>query len=161
MAPCCPVCLETLTARSLVLDCGHKMCTSCSILWLQEKHTCPLCRSLTTTFSRETRSKSRIPRVLNQLNSGLRRAMNMPCECRDRGVLCPIKEIRLVIERLVLREKNIWRRADMQSSLKKIKRICGKMRTYLVGNLRRLEEHRVQRTRFMNCIDVLNQVISF
>lgn len=121
----CPICLETVVAaRSLVLECGHHVCVKCCPEWLLRNNTCPLCRAPSFVMSRATRSSARRGHVLLQLWMGIRRARNMECQCWYHGPLCPAKEVRLVLDRLVLSEKHVWRRADMRDDLEDLKGYC-------------------------------------
>jgi len=45
-APVCAVCLEVLKPINVsITACGHKYCTSCLLLSLKTKNTCPTCRA--------------------------------------------------------------------------------------------------------------------
>ena len=44
----CPVCYESVGARSTTLGCGHEFCDSCAIQWYEQadgQASCPMCRS--------------------------------------------------------------------------------------------------------------------
>lgn len=146
----CPVCMEPLTsAKSFVLDCGHRMCIGCSVEWIKRNAVCPLCRANVTTMSRATRSKSRIQYVLDHVKDGLLRASTTPCECLSHGIFCPAKEIREVLDRLVLKEKHVWRRTDMQKYLRELK-------TFSVGVKARIINARSEHV--YRLIQVLNKI---
>lgn len=129
----CPVCLDNVASkRSLVMECGHTLCIKCSTRWVADKGTCPMCRRPSLLMSRTTRSRTRAQYVIKALRSGLSRSFMMECECGTGGVLCPVKELRLLLLRLVLEEKTVWRRVDMKRSLNTLKRLCNRLYIWII-----------------------------
>ena len=57
----CPICLEEIKKRA-VLECKHEMCSICIIKWLNQDHTCPICRATVNVRSPEFRV------ILNKLS---------------------------------------------------------------------------------------------
>ncbi|XP_050547469.1 E3 ubiquitin-protein ligase NRDP1-like isoform X6 [Daktulosphaira vitifoliae] len=41
----CPICTNTLREPIHTTTCGHEFCKGCIDRWLQDKSTCPICRS--------------------------------------------------------------------------------------------------------------------
>ena len=42
--PLCPICLEDIKARAVVMPCGHMFDETCAKQWLETKPSCPICR---------------------------------------------------------------------------------------------------------------------
>ena len=57
----CPICLDEIQKKA-VLACKHEMCSVCIIKWLNEDHSCPICRSEVDVRSRSFRI------ILNKLS---------------------------------------------------------------------------------------------
>ena len=57
----CPICLEEIQKKA-VLSCKHEMCSVCIIKWLNEDHSCPICRAEVDVRSRSFRV------ILNKLS---------------------------------------------------------------------------------------------
>ena len=57
----CPICLDEIQKKA-VLGCKHEMCSVCIIKWLNEDHSCPICRAAVDVRSRSFRV------ILNKLS---------------------------------------------------------------------------------------------
>lgn len=57
----CPICLDQIQKKA-VLSCKHEMCSVCIIKWLNEDHSCPICRAEVNVRSPEFRV------ILNKLS---------------------------------------------------------------------------------------------
>ena len=57
----CPICLDEIKKKA-TLECKHQMCSVCIIKWLNEDHSCPICRSVVDVKSEHFRL------ILNKLS---------------------------------------------------------------------------------------------
>ena len=44
-APCCCICLDTVSETKGVMDCSHEFCLECINPWVKEDNSCPLCKT--------------------------------------------------------------------------------------------------------------------
>jgi hypothetical protein len=44
MAESCVICLEPLSVKTGIIDCGHRFCLPCIQKWCENDSTCPICR---------------------------------------------------------------------------------------------------------------------
>lgn len=106
----CPVCLCSIkksSATCVTLECGHSLCFGCAHKWIITKNpTCPLCRSNTSYFSRDTRSKN----MANIICIAFSLATEL-YSIHD-GIL-DIQDLIYTIKNLYEPYKEIWKRPDM------------------------------------------------
>ncbi|XP_050547505.1 uncharacterized protein LOC126909105 isoform X9 [Daktulosphaira vitifoliae] len=61
----CPICTNTLREPIHTTTCGHEFCKGCIDRWLQDKSTCPICRSSIDSSNDNSQNVEFIPLIIS------------------------------------------------------------------------------------------------